>query len=615
MASKIVSAILSALFGLSVLVFPGAGNIGDIASTMIFGLPVSNNAINETYSQEISDSDVISFDGHSGIVRNKIILILDPSVKLFRKYSLFAREGLKAVGWCTPVDLYVVSDTFSSASDLIAECKRLESNDEILLAAPITVRENSPTLTPNDPFESPSGGTVWDELNPAGDNWWLEAINARQAWDYLHLLSPVTLGVIDSGVDTEHPDLKGQISFPGKKFGKRNRPTNHGTHVCGIMAAVQNNAEGISGILPGARISFVDWSPEEDQKWNTTLSILFGFVKEVKAGARVINLSVGKSSSVEDPESELPLSDKMSDGFLFSYAMASLLCRKYDFLVVESAGNGNSESKRIDAVNSGLFSSVLEGYIFTGLNPVRKSDIINRILLVGSASNRYHRNYRQSYFSNVGPEVEICAPGNSVYSCNYEEGKYAYMSGTSMAAPVAAAIGGLVWSVNNSFTGDMVKEILISSCTLYAQPDTDSPYLGNSELLPIPMVDAKSAVEKALQLTYNDLSRFTGTCPGAENGYVLYGTDKFTVLPDGSYDFLAVSGDKELVFFAEDGKELNPSGSQDDDPAEQPAETDTYNPAPSPASGSETAPEPADGVQDGEAAQDAAVITDTEGNA
>ncbi len=566
MISKLIAMFLSAVMGFSMLSFPGINGIGDIVSVMLFGLPSSDNSINDSFNEAVPDSEVIRLDLKNGLMKNRIVLILDPSVGLFKKYSLFASEGLKAIGWCTPADLYVVSSVFSSAGDILSECKRLEEHDEILLAVPFTVTKADDALTPDDPFEE-YDKPLWDELNPSGSNWWLEAVGARQAWDYLNLLSPVMMGIVDSGVDIAHPDLQGIVSFPDSKEEKRNRPGAHGTHVTGIVAALQNNAEGISGIFPGAKVSYVDWMAAEDQReWNTTIAILFGFVKNVKAGAKVVSFSVGKSSSIEHPKNSLSKSTMMFDGYIHTYAMAALLDRGYDFLVVEAAGNGNSESARMDAVNAGLFAPAFAGYIFTGLHRVSKSDIINRIILVGAAAVINKGKYRMTSFSNVGPEVEICAPGSYVYSCGYPDA-YQYMSGTSMATPLVAGIAGLVWSADNSFTGDKVKEILLSTCGAYAEPNTTAEYLGENELVPMPMVNAKLALEKALTLTHPGMTRVSGTAPSRDAAYVLYGEDKYTVLPDGSYDFLVSEAGKELTFIAKDG---SPIVAEEPAPADEP---------------------------------------------
>lgn len=65
----------------------------------------------------------------------------------------------------------------------------------------------------------------------------------------------VTIAIIDSRIDTAHPDLAGQIATsPDFAPGSRHGPEQHGTGVAGIIAARPNNAMGIAGIAPGARV-------------------------------------------------------------------------------------------------------------------------------------------------------------------------------------------------------------------------------------------------------------------------------------------------------------------------------------------------------------------------
>ncbi len=561
--TKIVSLLISAVMGFGTLTFPGMQSLPDMFTTLLFGMPVTQNSVNEEYRKDIDYSSLGFFDSTSAFAKNKLVLILDPSAGFFQRYSLFAREGLKALGWCTPVDLYVVSDYFSSAADMIAECERLEENDEVLMAAPLTVSEMSDCLTPDDPFDNNPGPRAgWDELSPALNNWWLESIDARQAWDYLPLIKKTTVGIVDSGVNAEHPDLAGLISFPNSKQQRRNRPGDHGTHVPGIVSAIQNNAEGICGVFPGAPIVYQDWMPDEDQRWNDEISLIFSLVNEVKAGAKVINYSVGKSNSVPEDSSSLSVRTFMFDGYLYSYAVAAMLGRGYEFLVLEAAGNGNGGGSRIDAVNAGLFAAVHSGYIFTGLHRVSKDDIINHIMLVGAAQNDFNGKYTQAYFSNVGPYVEIAAPGVQVFSCA-ADGTYRYMSGTSMATPVVTAVAAMLFGINPSFTAKEVKDILVSSSDKVAVANKTADYMGSYELNDLPMVNAKLAVEKALLLTNPGMKRVEGACEEAANGTAVYAGKQYTVLSDGSYSFLAGADETdEITFLDADGNPVT-SGSGD----------------------------------------------------
>ncbi len=558
---------------LSPLSMLGSAGFADTLSVMLFGVPVTDGAVSEEYLDDLDFSDIISVNSETGFFRNHLALILDPELGVIKKHSLLLSEGLKAVGWCAPVDIYIVSSFLPSAADIISECERLEKREEILAAVPLTASYLSEQLTPDDPFD-PDSDLVWDDLSPAGANWWLEAVKARQAWDYSKWMSNVKVGVIDSGVYLDHPEIKGKISFTDNRQKSRNIPSDHGTHVPGIIAAEQNNSIGVAGIVPDASIIYTDWSNEKGQLWITDFAIIFGLVNEVKAGAKAVNLSVGRSGSIKSGKSELMFFNKIYDRIVFSYVIASLLSQGYEFLLVESAGNGNTDSVRVDAQNNGLFAQIFEGSVFTGLHKISKSDIINHIILVGAAGNLGGGKYEQADFSNIGPYVEIAAPGRRVYSCGYTE-EYRYMSGTSMAAPIVTAVASLVWSINPSFTGEEVKNIITSSTDAVAAANTEAENLASSEPADVPMVNAKLSVEKALELTYGGFTRISGTVPEASNGKALYGGDEYTVLSDGSYDFIAVDG-LELTLISADGETVYPESgdSGETEPADTPVNDD-----------------------------------------
>jgi serine protease len=144
--------------------------------------------------------------------------------------------------------------------------------------------------------------------------------------------------------------------------------------------------------------------------------------------------------------------------------MASLLSKGYDFLVVQSAGNGNALGAPIDSTNNGHFTAITENNIYTGKHGIAKEEILERILVVSAASNGLNGKYYLSGYSNVGRYVSISAPGSEVFSCGDPWlNEYMYMSGTSMSAPCVTGVAGLVWSVNPDFTGRQVREIIVTS--------------------------------------------------------------------------------------------------------------------------------------------------------
>ena len=550
MIQKIISLIVAFIMSAgSVSAFSLSG-VRDAFTVALFGLPCTDEAVNEDYADELSDAEVIVKDRVSGFFRNKLMLILSPGTGFFEKKALFAKEGLSVIGWCTPVELYVVRYAFAGFSDMEKECEKLEKNPAVIAAMPLTASKVTPQFTPDDPFESESL-PVWDELRPSGDNWWLEATEARRAWDYSGYFSPVTLGITDSGFDTGHREFEGKITFPSSRQAKLNEPSAHGNHVAGIIAAAQNNGYGISGICPHATLICEDWHHEEKKLWNSDLNIFIDFVLGVMKGAKVLNFSLGSSSSIAAGENSLSDFSIKAESFFYSYAMSRLLKRGYDFLVVQSAGNGNEEGKSVDARNAGLFASVFSDNRLTILKKSDLSDIMDHIILVGAARSRGGGKYMQTTYSNSGPEVEIAAPGSGIYSCTYPE-EFGYMGGTSMAAPMVTGAAGLIWSVNPSLSGSEVKKILISSADKTASANDDDFYIGNYEKRDLPMLNIRLCVEEALRRAHPDFGTVTGTADGAQT--VVYAEKSYTVLSDGTFGFLVPAGEGEITALDENGE-------------------------------------------------------------
>ena len=282
----------------------------------------------------------------------------------------------------------------------------------------------------------------------------------------------------------------------------------------------------------------VDWLPDFLQYWNADLAIFFGFSALVKAGAKVINFSLGTSASKTSNSSAID--ERLYLPMAISLMMSSLLSKGYDFVAVQSAGNGDFFGNPIDAENNGYFSAINSGNIFTGFNSVPAQEILDRIIIVGSAEVYNETEFIQSDFSNVGSSVDISAPGKNIYSCSINS-DYQGMSGTSMSAPVVTGVASLVWSVNPSFKGSQVKEIVCTSSDKVAEINNVITYVHGVDLREYRLVNAKLAVEEPIRRTYS-----VGTVEGKTDNQavaeVLYDGVSHTVFSDGTYSFVAPEG-------------------------------------------------------------------------
>ena len=492
----------------------------------------------EDFFRDTVATSVSPLSENVGYVADEVLILFEDGVSIFDKLSLINEIGGSVVGYTAILNQYQVKVEARSFEALNALCEKLTQRDDVALAACNMAFICSETEVPNDPWTNADGGDEacgWDESNPDGGNWWLEATETVSAWDYSEYFNKIKVGVLDGGFDTAHEDLAGKITFPSKWFERHSAPSSHGTHVAGIIAAKANNKKGITGICDKAELVCADWEADTDnQHWVNEERIVTGFIALVLSGAKVINLSLGSSGVFEEKYSRFWKVGMDIEASFFSFIISRLLARGYDFVVVQSAGNGDKNGAPCDAFYNGSFACIREDNVFTGISRISKRNVLDRIIIVGSAMNvRDDGCYFQSYFSNVGDTVDICAPGSDVFSCDIEDnGYYSYKSGTSMAAPVVTGIAALVWSVNPSLTGAQVRDIVCSPEN--SRYKTAVYFLdGVMDEYTYPLVNAKLSVEAAIAtlapVTETETETETEAETEAESGANIPATH-----PDGS---------------------------------------------------------------------------------
>ena len=495
MFTKIVSFFMAVITSLV-----GMGSSAFSASVDgVFSSALSLVTERSAFLEDITDEDVSQFDENSGYIKNMLLVFFEEDASLFDKLSALRKTGGAVVGSMPEAQLCVVRTSGLNYEKLTALCEKVMLDDSVALASVCPASRIAEQYTPDDPFTDYEWYTeTWDEANPDGNNWWLEATDTRAAWGYDSYFEDIDVGVVDGGFNTLHEELEGKISFPSASEAKRNNRSYHGTHVAGIIAAKGDNGAGISGICQNSELICVDWSPSGSQMWIGDVAIFFGFGKVVKAGAKVLNFSLGASGSLGANQQSWGSFVQNLDAMLYSCYMSALLNSGYDFVVVQSAGNGNSEGRPVDASANGCFCAITEKNTFIPYAGITARDLLDRIIIVGSARNDNGR-FIQSDTSNVGDMVDICAPGVDVYSCSTEG--YISLSGTSMAAPVVTGIASLVWSVDSGLSGADVKRIVCSNTCDTVEPAPEY-YFDSLNIKTYPMVNAKLAVEAALKNKY-----------------------------------------------------------------------------------------------------------------
>lgn len=243
----------------------------------------------------------------------------------------------------------------------------------------------------------------------------------------------VDIAVIDTGIDKKHPDLyvyKGVTCLGAGRPGG-NDDNGHGTHVAGIAAAKDNDI-GVVGVAPGARL----WSVKVLDKYGSgTLSCVIAGIDYVTQHAdeiEVANMSLGCRCST--PAGDTALNSSVAAGVTYIVAAGNEASDVKDFW---PASNPNVITVSAIADSDGRCGSLGSNTIYGGDDTFAN-------------------------FSNYGSGVDIAAPGVYIYS-TYKGGKYATMSGTSMASPHVAGAAALYKASNQSATPSEVKDYLIAN--------------------------------------------------------------------------------------------------------------------------------------------------------
>lgn len=310
---------------------------------------------------------------------------------------------------------------------------------------------------------------------PAGTNeevfnWGAVAMHAREAEAVNVKRAPVTVAVVDSGVEDTHPDLEGRVdtsrsvkcSVNGVAtqdfYGWRDE-FYHGTHVAGIIAANHNDI-GIDGIAPEASIVAIEAT--NDNRLIYPEYVTCAFMWAASHGVDVVNNSYSMDPwvywSPTDPEQAAGLEAATRS---IKYAQDKGLA------VIAAAGN---EGVDIDnpTIDNGSPTDVptptKNRAVNGGIRVPSMLDGVAQVSAVGQAYNvKPGLSLGRAEFSNYGDTIDFAAPGDQIYSTVpllfYPSG-YAVADGTSMATPHVSGIAALIKSVHPELSGAQVIDLM-----------------------------------------------------------------------------------------------------------------------------------------------------------
>jgi subtilisin len=221
----------------------------------------------------------------------------------------------------------------------------------------------------------------------------------------------VTVGVIDTGIDTAHPDLRvegGRNCVPGESpddFGDNGE--SHGTHVAGIIAGRGKAPSGTPGLAPEVDLrSYRVFGKNSEEASN--YAILKAIDAALEEGCDLINMSLGGGGA----------DDALRTAVEEAHARGSL--------VIVAAGNDEHGPVSFPASDDMVLAVSAMGRKGTFPNDTPEADF------VAPPYGKDKKNFFAA-FSNLGPEIDLVGPGVGIVSS--VPGGYAAMSGTSMACP------------------------------------------------------------------------------------------------------------------------------------------------------------------------------------
>jgi len=259
--------------------------------------------------------------------------------------------------------------------------------------------------------------------------WHLKNIWAPSGWDVNTGSTSGVIAVIDSGVDSTHPDLSPNL-VAGYNFLSNNTNTNdvqeHGTAVAGAAAAAGNSGIGVAGVSWKNKI--MPLVVLNASNVATVADVSEAIIYAADHGAKVINLSLAFTTS----------STTMTNAINYAWNKG--------LVIVAAAGNYNTSTPYYPAANANVIS-------------------------VGATDQS---NLKTS-FSNFGNWIDVVAPGIDIYTTR-KGGGYWWCYGTSLATPQVAALAALAFSVNPGLTNAQVVDLILKNTSDLGAAGFDTTY-------------------------------------------------------------------------------------------------------------------------------------------
>ena len=309
------------------------------------------------------------------------------------------------------------------------------------------VEENNIHLIKQIDFDNTRFLQTNDDL--FGEQWslydnWASSVRVEDVWKYYTKgSSEIIVGVLDTGIDKDHEDLRGNIyDHELDSLGRprilnfinqdtNNRDDNgHGTQVSGIIGAKGHNDKGITGIAWDVKLYPAKVGTSSGGVSDSHVISALKYLKRIR-GLHFINASFGDYAYSDCLKSAIEDLANFNDGIL----------------LIAGAGN---DGRNIDKTPFYPASFDLGNIISVAATNKRERLLKQKILW---------RNYKSNYGQK---SVDIAAPGAEIKT-TYRSNKYDDASGTSIAAPHVTGLCVLLKAASGNLTGPEIKQIILDN--------------------------------------------------------------------------------------------------------------------------------------------------------